>query len=201
MSRPQIKLAGEGHLDLAVLRRLASDAGFSPAEEYGIKGKGFINQRLPNWNKAAHHAPWLVLRDLDRDAECAGDLVGRLLPVRSRYMCFRIAVSTVESWLLADREACVEHLGLRASDIPVSVEGAMDAKLALLQAARRARSADVRQGLVAISKQGRLAEGDTYNAILSSFVVKNWRPKKAERSSSSLRKARQRLAELALRFK
>ena len=104
-----------------------------------------------------------------------------------------------EGWILADRNACLEHLGFRAADIPQNFDVLTDAKLKLLTAARRASKAGVREGLVAVSKSGSLAEGDTYNAILTQFVTHNWRPRYAERSSVSLKKARVRLAELAAR--
>ncbi len=198
MSRPTISLAGEGYLDLAVLRRLANDAGFQPSEEYGRQGKNFIDKRLANWNAAAAHAPWLVLRDLDADAVCAGDLASRLPPNKSGLMCFRIAVREIESWLLADQQACVDALGFRVVDLATAFDTRKDAKGLLLTAARRSRLRDIREGLVERLKSGTLVEGALYNTLLTNFMVEVWRPDVAEKNNDSLRKARQRLAELAV---
>ena len=40
---------------------------------YGKSGKGALLERLLNYNQAARFAPWLVVVDLNRDAECAPD--------------------------------------------------------------------------------------------------------------------------------
>jgi hypothetical protein len=199
MTQPMINLAGEGYLDLAVLRRLSADAGFLPSEEYGRQGKNFIDKRLGNWNAAAAHAPWLVLRDLDSDSTCAGDLAARLLPKKSELMCFRIAVREIESWLLADQQACIDGLGFRAIDLQALSDTYHDAKGLLLAAARRSRIRDIREGLVERMKSGAIVEGALYNTLLTNFVVEVWRPDIAERRNGSLRKARQRLAELLIK--
>ena len=80
MTVTAVTLAAEGALDLAVLRRLALDAGLTPGREYGRQGKSQIDKRLLSYNAAARHEPWIVLRDLDMDRECAALLVAELLP-------------------------------------------------------------------------------------------------------------------------
>lgn len=200
MSRPPIRLAGEGHLDLAVLNRLACDAGFEPAESYGRRGKSFVDQRLAAWNTAAQWQPWLVLRDLDQDAECAGALRESLVPRLANFMCFRIAVPEVENWLLADHDGCITHLGFRDHDIPEVIDEIVEPKQILLQAAAKSANEDIRDGVVVRPRGGKLEEGDNYNALLSAFVTRNWRPRIAATRCNSLRRARIRLAELATRW-
>ena len=97
-----VKLAAEGIVDFAVLRRLSREAGLLPGEEYGGRGKSHFDQRIPGYNLAAKIEPWLTARDLDKDAECAGKLAREILPKPAKLMCFRIVVRSVEAWLMAD---------------------------------------------------------------------------------------------------
>src|SRR3954471_10845125 len=101
--------AVEGPLDEAVVRRLAHEAGLSVGAVYGKNGKGRIRRQLHGYNNAAQHNPWLVLVDLDQE-NCAADLRNLWLPEPASFMCFRVAVRAVESWLLADRERIAEFL-------------------------------------------------------------------------------------------
>ncbi|TVQ56621.1 MAG: hypothetical protein EA355_06430 [Rhodobacteraceae bacterium] len=79
-----VTIAGEGRLDLAILRRLCVDAGLAVARVVwgeGRTGKDGLDQRLAGWAAgAAFGSPFIVLRDLDDDAPCAADLRARLMP-------------------------------------------------------------------------------------------------------------------------
>jgi hypothetical protein len=96
-----LKIAVEGSLDEAVVRRLASEAGLALDEVHGKNGKDRIEQRLLGYNNAARYTPWLVLVDLDTE-ECAPSLRSHWLPKPAPLMCFRVVVRSIESWLLAD---------------------------------------------------------------------------------------------------
>src|SRR3989337_2476804 len=99
-----ITAAVEGNVDEAVVRRLIEHVGGTPGPVYGRNGKDHLRQRISNYNQAARLSPWVVLVDLDHDADCAPPLRSAWLPALSPYMCLRVAVRQVEAWLLADRE-------------------------------------------------------------------------------------------------
>src|SRR5438445_12986177 len=100
----QISVVVEGMVDEAVLRCLATEAGAAVGPVYGRSGKAHIRQRINGYNRAAHLSPWVVLVDLNSDADCAPPLCTAWLPQPAPMMCFRVAVREVEAWLFADRE-------------------------------------------------------------------------------------------------
>ena len=63
--------AVEGDVDEAVVRRLILHVGAEPGPIHGKRGKGHLRRNLPGYNQAARYGPWVVLVDLDHDAECA----------------------------------------------------------------------------------------------------------------------------------
>ena len=65
----QISVVVEGMVDEAVLRCLATEAGAAVGPVYGRSGKAHIRQRINGYNRAAHLSPWVVLVDLNSDAE------------------------------------------------------------------------------------------------------------------------------------
>src|SRR5580658_9308992 len=110
--------AVEGVLDEAVLRRILVDLDLGLDRVFGQKGKTFLRERIAGFNHDARFRPWIVVVDLDRDAECAAALVADWLPQPAQLMCFRVAVRELESWLLADAEALAAFLGIRRALIP-----------------------------------------------------------------------------------
>ena len=92
--------AVEGTVDEAVVRRLILHIGAEPGAMYGKNGKPHLRKHLKGYNEAARHTPWMVLVDLDHDADCAPPFRTEWLPSVAPYMCFRIAVREVEAWLL-----------------------------------------------------------------------------------------------------
>src|SRR4029077_6778678 len=113
-----ITSAVEGNVDEAVVRRLIEHVGATPGPVYGRNGKTHLRQRVSNYNHAARLSPWIILVDLDHDAECAPPLRSTWLPNPSPFMCFRVAVRQVESWLLADRERLARFLSVNTSRVP-----------------------------------------------------------------------------------
>jgi hypothetical protein len=92
-----ISAAAEGITDEAVVRRLILHVGAQPGTVYGKQGKQHLRTRIAGFNNAAQHMPWLVLVDLDHDADCAPPLRAKWLPAPARWMCFRVAVRAVEA--------------------------------------------------------------------------------------------------------
>ena len=78
--------AVEGSLDEAVLRRLVEEEGATLRPPYGKKGKQHLKQRIAGYNQSAHHSPWVVLMDLNHDADCAPPLRAECLPAPARYL-------------------------------------------------------------------------------------------------------------------
>src|SRR4030042_6977830 len=93
-----VSAAVEGNVDEALIRALLRHVGATPGAVYGKQGKAHIQHKIHAYNSAARHGPWVVLVDLDRDAECAPHLRDSWLPDRSPFMCFRIAVPQTEAW-------------------------------------------------------------------------------------------------------
>ena len=180
--------AVEGLVDEAVARKLTALAGATPGAVYGRKGKPDLLSKLQGYNAASKHAPWLVLVDLDGDAECAPTAKKQWLPAPGRKMCFRIAVRQVETWLLADRGRMAEFLSVALSRLPEWPELETNAKQTLVNVARRSRKKSIRQSLVP-SVEGRRQEGPEYTTQLIEFVNDYWRPGIARRRSQSLDRA------------
>ncbi len=185
MERPIVTIAVEGSTDEAAVKQLAIRAGFSvgPVHIYG--GKPRLVHRLPGLNSAARHSMWLVVRDLDRDAACAPELVARLLPDPAALMCFRLAVRAVEAWLLADRQRMAQFLGVPVVRIAENPDILDDPKTCLVNLARHSRLTDVRRDLVpAHGTSARVGPG--YTARMIEFAQSRWRPSVAAMASPSL---------------
>lgn len=178
-------VAVEGDIDAAVARRVITEAGLSIGPIYGRRGKGHLDNSLRGYNSAAHHACWLVLRDLDRDAVCAPELVRLLLPEPSAYMCLRIAVRQIEAWLLADRVKVADLFQLPLDVVPRDPDTLEDAKVAIVQLARRSRSRRLREEIVPEAHTSAKV-GVGYSGRMIDFATSLWRPRLAALSSPSL---------------
>ena len=182
-----LSAAVEGPVDEAVLRRLIAHEGALLARTYGKRGKSCIRKNLPGYNQAARFSPWVVLIDLDRDAECAPPLKDEWLPALSQLMCFRIAVREVEAWLLADREGMAKFLSIAQSRIPASPESLDNPKNVLVDLARRSRRKAIREDMVPRPGSGR-SIGPAYTSRLIEFAYTFWRPEVAAHHADSLRR-------------
>ncbi len=110
--------AVEGVVDEAVLRRLVRDSGHHAGSVYTKHGKSGLLEKLSGYNDAARIVPWVVLVDLDGDAECPPPFVAQHLPGPAPEMHFRVAVRQIEAWLLADRPQLARFLGVQRSEVP-----------------------------------------------------------------------------------
>ncbi len=193
--------AVEGIIDEAVLRRLLDAPGVSPGAIHVKNGKHALLHKLSGFNSAALRLPWVVLVDLDHDAECAPPFRASTLPDPAPMMCFRVAVRTTEAWLLADRERLAQFLGVSESVFPRAPEEEDDPKRVVVELARRSRRREIRQDMVPRPASGRKV-GPAYASRLIEFVTdagSGWRPDVAAQRSDSLARCLSRISALASR--
>jgi hypothetical protein len=192
-----VTVAVEGNLDQAVLQRLVEDAGATLGAVHGRRGKRYIKQKIHGFNSAARFSPWIVLVDLDEDANCAPELRGSWLPEPVDMMLFRVAVREIEAWLFGDPERLAEFLHIARSKIPSRAETIMDAKRAMVDLGRTSRSGEIREDLVPRSGSGRTV-GVAYSSRLAEFVLRagGWRPEVAASTCDSLDRLMRRLTAL-----
>ena len=191
--RVWISGAVEGIVDEAVLRRLCRDAGLGVKLIKVCGGKAKLDQRLRGYNAAARYGRWVVLRDLNSDAECGPQLVQSLLPDQSLHMHLRIVRHSVEAWLLADKQRFSEFFSVSASRIPKDPELIERPKDQLIQIVRNSRRRAIREDM--LPRQGSIAkEGPAYSSRLAEYVEVAWRPETAAEVSDTLRRCLARLA-------
>jgi len=198
---PPVNVLVEGITDEAVVRRLFEYAGLTCGTVYGKTGKGALLERLPSYNQAARFVPWLVVVDLDQDAECAPPFVRSALPSPAACMRFRVAVRAVEAWLLADAERLAAFLGVPVARIPLHPDTEPDPKRALVNLARQSRRRAIREDIVPREGSGSRV-GPGYAGRLIEFVMTArhpWRPDVAARRSDSLRRCVEALQTLRTR--
>ena len=199
---PPVSAVVEGIVDEAVVKRLLAEKGIPPGETYGKQGKDYIRKKVNAYNSAAHHAPWIVLVDLDEDAQCAPPLRASWLPKPAPFMCFRIAVREVEAWLLADRARIAAFLHGAVSAGPRSPEELPDPKETVVNLARRSRLRAIREDMVPDARSGRIV-GPAYASRMIEYAERVWRPQVAADGAPSLRRAVaciERLVETARRL-
>lgn len=189
MSDPVIiSAAVEGIIDEAVVRKLITHAGGRPGAVYGRNGKLALRQKINGYNNAARHALWIVLVDLDREADCAPPLRAAWLPKPAPYLCFRVAVRQVEAWLMADAASLAPFLGVAHNRIPSAPEHSDHPKESMVNLARRSGRRAVREDMVPREGSGRPV-GPAYTSRLVEYVESRWRPEVAARHAESLRRA------------
>lgn len=186
--RVVICAAVEGLVDEAVVRRLIAHAGGRPGPVFSKNGKRALRDRIGGYNNAARHAPWLVLVDLDSDAECAPNLRQAWLPNPAPRLCFRVAVPQVEAWLMADAETLAPYLSVPEYRIPRDPEALTNAKIEMVNLARGSRDRAIREDMVPRPESGR-SLGPAYSSRLIEYVTSHWRPQVAARHAHSLDRA------------
>jgi hypothetical protein len=190
--RLAISAAAEGFLDEIVLRKVCRVSGIDIHRMYPCRGKSDLDRKLPGYNQAAKGWYWLVLRDLNHDANCAPELRNRLLPQPADRMLLCIAVPQVESWLLADSQRFGVFVGIPTDKILPDPETLADAKGEVLRLAEMYGSRSLREDLLPRVKTG-AKEGPGYASRLAEFTERFWRPRVAARASDSLCRCLRRL--------
>lgn len=191
-------MAVEGLVDAAAATRLVRTAGHDvdPARIVVTRGKTTLDLRLPSLNRAARHLPWLVLRDADRDVgDCPLALRASLLTQpQEPLLCLRLAVRSLESWLLADAAALTSHFRVSAGRVPVAPEAELDAKRTLVRLCSASQSRSVRQGM---ARDDGERPGREYSALLTEFARDAWDPRRAAERAPSLARA---MSDITARF-
>ena len=183
-----ITAAVEGLADEVVVNRLIEDVAGSLGTVYGKRGKSHLVSRLVAYNHAAQYSPWLILVDLDTDADCGPSFRFRLLPNPASLLCFTVVVRAMEAWLLSDREHLARFLSVNVADIPLYPETLDNPKRAMVEIASRSRRRDIREDMVPRRGSGRTV-GPAYASRLIEFVSHDryaWRPDIAAPYSPSL---------------
>lgn len=183
-----VSVVVEGLTDEIAAIRLLEEAGLDVGPVHVAGGKVRLDERIPGYVAASRHGPWLVLRDLDTDADCAPALLQALVPAHGPHLLFRIPVRQLESWLLADREAMARFLSVTLNRIPPNPDGLLDPKVAVIDAARRSRRAQLRRDMVPEPDSG-MKVGRGYVGHMTDFIMSAWRPRVGARYSDSLRRA------------
>lgn len=189
--------AVEGPSDEWVLRRIIHHVG---AEVHRIQiqqGKARLRAALPGMNVAARRSGWVVIADLDHEQPCPGALVADWLPHPSAFMRLRVAVRSIESWLLADAERFSEFIGVGRAAIPPDPESLAHPKDVVVALARQSRRRAIREDMVPRERSGRRV-GPAYTSRLIEFTESNdgWRPDVAAAHAPSLRRCIERVQEL-----
>jgi hypothetical protein len=128
-----------------------------------------------------------VLRDLDFDSACPGQLCQQLVSRKSANLLLRIPVRSIESWLLADGDSLAAYLRISKSLVPANPEELDHPKRDLVNLARRSRSRRVREAMVP-SEGMTIPVGPAYTDSIIEFVAEQWDPQRACQTSASLRR-------------
>jgi len=185
-----VSAAVEGRVDEALVKRLISEAGGIPGGVYGRNGKLPLRARINAYNSSARFRPWIVIVDLNHEADCAPDLCRAWLPTRSLKLCFRVAVREAEAWLLADRERISKFLSISKARIPLNPELEENPKQMMVNLAAHSRRRNIREDMVPRPGSGGDV-GPAYTSRLIEFISApqgGWRPDIASTYSESLKR-------------
>lgn len=196
-----VSIVTEDRLSEGLARRILEDAPhpFSIQASYpdmsrraAVAGNSYIHQKIEGFNTAAAHVPFFVLLDLDRRA-CAPSYLLELLPRGvAKYMMIRIAITEVESWVLADRDAFSTFFSVARDHVSRSPDELPDAKLALFASIRKSRSRKIKEAILPSGPTA--SHGPDYNGTLLKFIREAWHIDRATAGSPSLARARQAAA-------
>jgi len=164
-------------------------------------GKQEFNRRLAKYNEAARHAPWLAVRDLDRDGDdCAATLKGELLQpaAQAPALALRFAVRALDAWLLADPEAFAAFFRVARARLPGDPESLDDPKVTLVDLCRHSSTAAIRRGMVPPRGSPRRV-GPEYTALISEYAQSAWHPDTAAIAAPSLARLLRQVDDLTAR--
>ena len=195
----QMVLATEDVLSEAVGLRLLGEIDLTPQSVQCLRkdGFGYLRSKMSSWKSLARLRPVLLITDLDQvvcPVQLRDDWLGHA-PMPPDFL-MRVAVRTVESWVLADHQAVRALIGGKGK-LPPAPDSLSDPKAELLQLAKLAPR-KVREDL--LKEKGAVAsQGIGYNARLREWVSSSWSAERAAARSPSLARTRVRLQELAAR--
>lgn len=148
------------------------------------RGNAYIEKNIAGFNNAGRSNPFFVLLDLD-NRECAPSYVNDLLPNGPhRYFLLRVAVTEIESWLLADREAFSTFLDISKDLVPQNPDQLPDAKAALFGLVRKSRKRKIKEAILPHHATAHC--GPNYNGELVRYLNNYWDSARAALQSQSL---------------
>ena len=176
----------EGETDVPVAERLIRRVGLEPINLMVGNGKAKVDKLLA---ERTFYGNVLVLRDLDKDAECAPTLIKSLLPYPTPSgLCLRIPVRAIESWLLADVEGFSKEFAVHLKSHEVKPDESDDPKRDLVNHCHRSKSREVRKQMTDLSTMGGQT-GPGYVTRIVDFARVGWDPERAAGRSPSLKRA------------
>ncbi|NKK76677.1 DUF4276 family protein [Rhizobium leguminosarum] len=190
-------LATEDALSEAVGKKMIeAEIGNIAVQPLRRNGSGYLKSKMRDFAEISARNVVFLLTDLD-NVNCAPQMKKDWFQaiVQPDKFLFRIAVRETESWLMADRAHFSDFLGVTQNLLPRDPETLADPKAALVNIARRSKR-EIRSDLVP-GRGVRAKQGIGYNEVLCDFVEKIWDCRRASHNSDSLRRACQRLAEIA----
>jgi hypothetical protein len=186
----------EDVLGRELLVRVLAHAGVDP-DLWTIRvtgGFGAMKANVPKWVQVARSRDVVFLTDLDA-RPCPSALItswfGRAR--RPARLHVRVAVRTVESWVLADHKGLAEYLSVSKDKIPREPDNESNPKQRLLMIAERSPVRRRREDLVTRT-HGQPRQAPNYNSALRAFVGEHWDLRQAMKTSPSLARAVQRLS-------
>jgi hypothetical protein len=190
-----INIAFEDILSQLVMERILNFCGdFSVVTNLGGRGFGFLKNNAVKYNKAAHSGTsFFMLTDLDT-ARCPSALISEWLQgyAKADNFLFRVAVTEIEAWILADRKGVSQFLNVSLDLVPSVADAEKDPKRTLVKLAARSRSRRIRTDLV--PRTGTTAQvGPNYNGTVGEFVRESWSIEEAMTNSPSLHRAVHRI--------
>lgn len=189
-----ISVVVEGSSDEGAARALVLAAGAQVSKVIVKSGKTNLDKLIKNYNRAAVRSPYLVLRD--SDTVCPVELHANLTREIDELMpLFRLRIvhPMTEGWLLADADGFSSYFGVSKAAIPRDPESLAHPKETLLALCSRSRKRDIRQEVV--RRDGKA--GPLYVEHLNEFAVQHWSVEAAASRSESLRRALDRVREIA----
>ncbi len=158
-----------------------------------LGGYGNIKSKCEAFlNMARSGSHTFILTDLDT-TECACTLIRDWFdipqgePVDLPTQCiFRVAVREVESWILADRTAWAEYIGIPIANFSKAPDKLDDPKEHLLNVIRKKGRTKIHHEML---PKGAAHIGPRYNEVLCEFVNSSWMPERASENSPSLGRA------------
>ncbi len=174
--------------EIAARRVIETYSPLHIAECYGKTGFGYLKANISKFQQASRQIPYVVLTDLDQ-YPCATALKedGNIVATPRNFI-FRIAVRSIESWLMADRKNFADFLGISIQHLPLNPEDEINPKRLLIELAKHSRKREIREDMVPKPKSTAKI-GPNYTPRLSEFVREQWEIESAQKQSKSLQRA------------
>lgn len=182
-------LATEDELSEVVAELLLTHTGRRVAQRLRKNGFGYLKSQSRSFNEVARNVmPVFLLTDLD-NVPCPPALILAWMPngLHRRFL-FRVAVRQVEAWLLADRTAFADFLGVSPAKVPPNPDELPNAKRGLLAVVRGSKRRELKRDMLPTDPKTSLV-GLGYNDQLSRFAREQWRCTQAMKASPSLARA------------